>query len=49
MGCKFSEYGTSKCQIFDGSIEMLGVNEEGVCICQDDPDPTLLCEEYEEV
>lgn len=47
MSCKFSDQ-DGKCQLFDGSIEMNGVDENGICICEDDEDPTYVCEDYQE-
>lgn len=47
MSCKFQDF-NGKCQLFDGLIEIPGVDEEGNCICSDDEDPSYLCEEYEE-
>ena len=28
-------------------IEMGGCDDEGFCICSDDPDPNVLCDTYE--
>jgi len=47
MTCRFSDYETGKCQLYDGTIEM-PVNEDGMCICEDDEDPTISCEDYQE-
>ena len=48
MSCRYQDI-DGKCQLFDGSIEMPGVNEEtGICTCRDDPDPTYLCEDWQE-
>lgn len=43
MSCKFSEYGTRVCQFFGDEIERFGCDEEGICICEDDDDPTEVC------
>lgn len=48
MSCKFSEYGTGLCQLFGDGIERPGCDENGICICEDDPDPIDSCEDYEE-
>ena len=47
MGCQFSDYYTGKCQLYDGTIEM-PVDEDGVCLCEEDEDPSILCEDYRE-
>ena len=47
MGCIYSEYRTGLCQLYDGTIEMNGCDENGICICEDDDDPTQLCEDYQ--
>ena len=48
MGCIYNEFGTGKCQLFDEDegIERAGCDDEGFCICDDDPDPSYLCEDY---
>lgn len=45
MGCMFNNY-KGICDLYDGNIEMNGVDENGHCICDEDPDPTILCEDY---
>ncbi len=47
MSCKFNDR-DGKCEIFDGSIEMPGVDENGICICEDDENPGDTCEDYQE-
>jgi len=47
MSCKFSEYGTGLCQLFGDGIER-PIDENGICLCQDDSEPEASCEEYEE-
>ena len=34
MSCRFSD-DDGKCQLYDGSIEMPGVDENRICICED--------------
>ena len=45
MSCTYSDK-EGKCTLDDGFLERLGC-EEGLCICEDDPDPTMLCEDFE--
>lgn len=47
MSCRFSDH-NGYCQLFDGSIEMPGCDKDGICLCEDDEDPTKTCEDYEE-
>jgi len=48
MSCRFCDF-EGKCTLFDGNIEMPGVDEDtGICICCDDEDPTQLCEDWSE-
>ena len=45
MGCIFlDDDGT--CSVFSPDIENSGCDEDGKCLCYDDPDPSYLCEEY---
>jgi len=46
MGCKFSDV-EGYCTIYSEDIDNPGWDENGCCICEDDPDPQELCEEYE--
>jgi hypothetical protein len=46
MGCKYSRI-DGMCEIYDERVDCGGVDDEGFCICEDDPDPTVLCENYE--
>ena len=48
MGCIYEETsGEYKCTIWDAGIEIQGCDEEGHCICSDDPDPSVMCDSYE--
>lgn len=47
MSCKYSDI-DGKCTMYDEGVEQPGCDDDGTCICQDDPDPTYLCEDYEE-
>jgi len=46
MTCKHSVHGM--CATWDPASEMNGVDGAGVCTCEDDPDPSVTCCEYEE-
>ena len=46
MGCRFSDF-NGKCQFFGDDIER-PTDEEGNCICEDDPNPEDSCEDYQE-
>jgi hypothetical protein len=45
MGCIYSNV-DGECQMHDEGIENPGC-EGGFCICEEDPDPSYLCEMYE--
>lgn len=47
INCIYSTF-NGECILYDGLFEMLGCDEEGFCICEEDPDPTILCEDFEE-
>ena len=38
---------SGKCELWDDTIEMPGCDNEGNCICDNDPDPSYLCGDYE--
>lgn len=46
MGCQYCDVRTGKCHLNDGSIEMPGVDENGYCISEEDPNPLETCESY---
>jgi len=46
MGCIYNGF-DGKCQMFDPNFENHGCDENGTCICEDDPDPSYLCGSYE--
>ena len=46
MGCVYSD-ADGKCELYDGNIDM-PVDKEGYCQVEDDPDPSMSCEDYEE-
>ena len=48
MSCKFQNWDDGKCQLFDSEIENPGRDENGICICSDDEDPSYMCEDYQE-
>ena len=48
MSCKFQSWEDGKCEIFDAEIEMNGCDEDGICICSDDPDPSVMCEDWDD-
>ena len=43
--CDFNGY----CSMFDEDIEMHGCDENGICICSSDEDPSILCDFFEEL
>ena len=45
MGCQHSE-SNGMCGLYDLEIENPGWNNKGYCICEDDENPSELCEEY---
>lgn len=51
MGCIFEDNGfgedAGKCQMFDENFEMNGCDENGYCVCSEDPDPNVMCDTYE--
>lgn len=46
MSCKFSDF-DGYCTIFDPDFENPGVDEDGICICEDNEDPSITCEDFE--
>ena len=46
MGCIYSNF-NGHCQNWCEEIEMPGCDNEGYCVCEDNPDPNFLCEHYE--
>lgn len=55
MSCKYNRLDTGKCDLWDEEtgpmfehIENL-CDEEGHCIVNEDEDPTMSCEDYEEL
>ena len=48
MSCMYCDI-NGKCEMFDESIERNGVDESGYCVCEDDPDPSVTCEDYESI
>jgi hypothetical protein len=52
MGCiyqvnAFCGDDAGKCNMWSKDIEMNGCDDEGFCICSEDPDPNVLCDTYE--
>ena len=45
MGCIYLD-DCGICMMFNSDIETSACDEDGKCICCDDPDPSYLCEEY---
>lgn len=45
MSCIFSDI-DGTCTLYDPEIENPGWDDNGYCICEDDPNPRELCEEY---
>ena len=46
MGCIYLE-DDETCSIYNPGVENPGCDEDGICNCYDDPDPSDLCESYE--
>lgn len=46
MGCIYENF-DGECTLWDDSVESLGCDEKGYCICSDDPDPSIMCGNYE--
>lgn len=46
MGCVYSNF-NGECELWEEPILQNGYDKEGYCICEDDPDPSVLCEMYE--
>lgn len=47
MGCKYSDLVTGECQLYCPDIEMPGCDENGICMCDDDPCPAKTCDQFE--
>ena len=47
MSCIFQDLMDGKCTLFCDEIERPGCNDDGICICADDEDPSFLCEDYD--
>ena len=45
MGCQYSD-SDGICSLYDPEIENIACDDKGHCICEDDPNPSYLCEEY---
>ena len=48
MSCKFNSF-EGECQLWDEETpdEMNGCKGDGYCVCEEDPDPSVMCEDYE--
>ena len=47
MGCNYSNF-DGDCELYDEDInDGLGCDEDGCCICEDDPNPEVTCGNYE--
>ena len=46
MGCIYNNWNTGICDLFDENFENSGHDENGHCTCEDDDDPTIMCETY---
>lgn len=47
MGCIYEDRMDGTCTIYDENIEMGGCDENGICCCSEDPDPSVTCGFYE--
>ena len=45
MGCQLSSF-DGKCEVWDEGLEQDGVDVNGNCVCDDDPDPSYTCDQY---
>jgi hypothetical protein len=49
MACKWSDF-DGICSNFDNDIdEDLCCDEDGYCLCEEDPEPSETCETYEDI
>lgn len=48
MTCIYNDF-NGFCELYDPDIEYLGHDDQGICICDDDPDSLESCENYEEL
>jgi len=48
MSCAFSDF-EGLCELFNPNIEQNGCDENGNCICEEDPDPSIMCEDYQSI
>lgn len=48
IGCKFSDF-HGICEFYGDGIERECCDSNGACICEDDPNPEDLCEDYIEM
>ena len=53
--CRYCNYGDGKCDFWSNDPEEImfehiatSCDENGVCMVDDDPDPSFSCEDYEE-
>jgi len=47
IGCIYQGFISGKCQVYNEGIDNPGWDKNGVCICSDDPDPSMTCEDYQ--
>tara|TARA_R110000851_G_scaffold47412_3_gene114961 strand:- start:777 stop:977 length:201 start_codon:yes stop_codon:yes gene_type:complete len=40
---------SGKCHMYDPDFEQPGCDDEGFCMVSDDPDPTMLCADFEPI
>lgn len=46
MSCLYSDF-NGLCSLHDPNLDMNGCDTEGLCLCEEDPDPSYTCDSYE--
>ncbi len=46
MSCRYNDF-EGTCTLWEDDVEMPGCNTAGICTCDDDEDPSVMCESYE--
>ena len=47
MSCVYSGF-HGECQLWEEGEQRPGCSDDGYCICEEDPDPGITCEDYED-
>ena len=48
MSCIYNGF-DGKCELFDSGFQNFGCDENGICVCDEDPDPSYTCESFENI